>query len=214
MSRLGERGIAQILIMLILLAGIVAGIFLVQSQGNFFTQFLPKAGPGETITIVDDNGLAIKATTSQTVKVKLASPVWLNPTPVNPAVASPTSATNYSLNASYLNWKNSQGALADDSIYANVPDLGPGKLSNVLAAGKFGFTIPSEASISGVLVEIKKGAVNGTGVVDKDIRIGIGRQLLSIENKAKPEVWSTTESYVSYGGENDLWGMSLTPAQV
>ena len=106
------------------------------------------------IPIVDDSGNPITTTTSPPVKVKLTSPEWSSQSTVSSVVKEPTSAINYSSNSGYLNWQNPNGVLTDDSTYANVPNLGVGKVSNVLAAGGFGFSIPTDASISGGLVEV------------------------------------------------------------
>lgn len=211
MPKLNQRGVVHLLVPILLLAGIIAGVYLILQGPKIFKS---KAGPGETISIVAGNGVPIHSTSSPTVMVKLTSPDWAFASSVGTMVKEPTSAINYSLNSGYLNWQNPKGVLTDDASYANIPNLSSGKLSNTGSISGFGFSIPTDASISGVLVEIKRGSQNGTGVVDKDVRIGVGRKILSPENKAKADIWPNTESYVSYGGQNDLWGLTLTPKEV
>ena len=64
----GEAGFAHILLLLIILAGIVGGVYLVQHP----TFFKPKAAvDGTRIEVVDNNGNPISSTASQDVKVKL-----------------------------------------------------------------------------------------------------------------------------------------------
>lgn len=83
MMRLNQRGALQIIIVLLLIGGIAATVFLAQK-----TQiFRPKATLATNISFVDDSGNTITTTTSATVKLKVTSPEWFQPT------ASPTPST-------------------------------------------------------------------------------------------------------------------------
>ena len=72
MPKLGERGIIHFIVLLILLAGLVAGLYLVQH-----TQiFEPKAGGNITrVEIVDNDGNPIATTDTTKVKLKVT---WVN----------------------------------------------------------------------------------------------------------------------------------------
>jgi hypothetical protein len=81
----------------------------------------------------------------------------------------------------------------------------------------FGFNIPSYASICGVRVEIEKragGLSIGAWVRDNDIRIVKANAVTGTDGGDDDSDWSGTESVYTYGGENDLWGATLTPADV
>lgn len=72
MPTLNQRGAVQFLVVLLLLGGIVAGVYLVQQ-----TQiFKPKATSETNITFVDETGNPITETSSADVLVKVTSPQW------------------------------------------------------------------------------------------------------------------------------------------
>lgn len=66
-----QQGLIHLILLIILIAGIAIGVYLVQNVTNF----LPKASTGSVI-FVDDNGNQITTTSSPTVKIKVAAPVW------------------------------------------------------------------------------------------------------------------------------------------
>src|SRR3989338_5894815 len=81
MPKLGERGIIHFIVLLILLAGLVAGLYLVQH-----TQiFEPKAGGNITrVEIVDNDGNPIATTDATKVKLKVT---WVNNVEANGGVS-------------------------------------------------------------------------------------------------------------------------------
>lgn len=87
-------------------------------------------------------------------------------------------------------------------------------LTEWLQAQTFGFTIPSSATILGVLVEIEK-SLSGAGVsIDsEDVRLlkagGVGGA-----NYGVTSGWGLTDAYTSYGGAADLWGRSWLPSDI
>ena len=81
----------------------------------------------------------------------------------------------------------------------------------------FGFNIPSYASICGVRVEIEKragGLAIGAWVHDNDIRIVKANAVTGTDRGDHSTDWSGTEAVYTYGGTTDLWGATLTPADV
>lgn len=98
--------------------------------------------------------------------------------------------------------------------------FGPG--SHYLKATNFGFNIPAYASICGITVEIQKRANGllglGEWVQDKEIHIVKGGVIQTAVNYAKAGNWSSSESYHTYGGPNDKWGLTapgaLMPADI
>ncbi|MBI3486367.1 sulfatase [Candidatus Daviesbacteria bacterium] len=72
LSQSGFAGILGLFSLLIVIMGILAGVYLVK---NYSTN--PKTqATGETIKFVDDQGNTINSTTSNIVKVSLTAPVW------------------------------------------------------------------------------------------------------------------------------------------
>lgn len=123
-----------------------------------------------------------------------------------------------------ISFDNPANAMVSDVSRASADAIlslfGPG--SHYLKATNFGFAIPAYSSICGITVEIQKraGGLLGLGewVQDREVRIVKGGVVQTAVNYAKAGNWSGTESYHSYGGANDKWGLTapgaLTPADV
>lgn len=89
-----ERGFIHVVAILLLLAGVVSGLYLVSHP----TIFKPKASNNETrIEFVDAQGAPIGSTTSQNVKIKLTY-VPPTSTPIPTPMPSPVSSDNPSIN--------------------------------------------------------------------------------------------------------------------
>jgi hypothetical protein len=81
-----------------------------------------------------------------------------------------------------------------------------------LWAINFGFDIPETATITGVEVEVRRRAQTGS-VSDDFVRL-IRNSSLVGDDLGKVGPWSTSYSYVRYGGEASSWGASWTPADI
>ena len=87
--------------------------------------------------------------------------------------------------------------------------------TDYLKVTNFGFTIPTSATICGIQVDVEKSAAALLGlgsITDNNARILQG-------NTAGTDVpnagaWPTTDTYISYGGSNQLWGLSWTAADI
>ena len=85
-----------------------------------------------------------------------------------------------------------------------------------LKATGFNFSIPSYASICGITVQIEHratGLLFTAAVRDKEVKL-IKNGTITGNNKASATNWGTSDSYATYGGSSDLWGTTLTPADV
>lgn len=77
----------------------------------------------------------------------------------------------------------------------------------------FGFSIPTGATIQGIIVKVKRCA-NNVRVVDRQIRLTTQGRILG-ENKAKFNLeWKNSSDWISYGNSTDLWRESWTPEKV
>lgn len=87
-NRLNQKGVIHLLLPLILLAGIIGGVYLVTS-GNPLKLF-SKASLGTNISFVDQGGNPITTISSATVNVKVTSPDWPQPTPTSTPTSTPS----------------------------------------------------------------------------------------------------------------------------
>lgn len=115
-----------------------------------------------------------------------------------------------------VNWTSPANAKASDGAYA-VAVVSSGQISNYLWATNFGFAIPGTATIVGVSVNVKRLAAGGVGLAIRDswIRVIKGGEASESANRSNPfTLWPAVAAVSSYGGSNDLWNLSLTPADI
>ena len=133
------------------------------------------------------------------------------------AVFAAASGPNYPLTAGTSSWTNPGNILSDNDVYSNGNMLaGAGNVSSYLRASNFGFTIPDGASLEGIVVEIGRyGQGDEPRVIDNTVRLVNGSGVIVGENKADTVTgWPATEATASYGAVNNLWGASLTVADI
>lgn len=126
---------------------------------------------------------------------------------------------------------NLTGTAADDASVGTVAWLTPtqaqtinntcatvsgsvGTISHYLDATNFGFSIPTNATINGVVLEYDHGdncMFINQGVKDNSIRL-VKAGTISGNNNATSTTWSNSVN--SRGSSSDLWGLSLTPTDV
>ena len=134
------------------------------------------------------------------------------------SATSPSTSSNNTAIGSF-SWSTTSMSLSSDDNYATAGHL-LGVLSsansNYLFATNFGFSIPSTATICGVVIQVEAsctGLLIGSSVTDNSVRLISGGAVTGT-NKAKSGVWPGTDAISSYGGNGDLWGTTLTPAIV
>lgn len=110
-------------------------------------------------------------------------------------------------------WSNPDNAKVSDDLYTSSLGLDAITASELLNATGFGFNIPLNVEIIGVKVEYEKLAGGAGGIEDFTVRLikagspsGLSRHL------GTP--WPSSDAYKTHGGESDLWGNTLTPADV
>ena len=106
------------------------------------------------------------------------------------------------------------------------------KYSNILKISNFDFSIPLDSTINGISVDIRKYAKIGDGptlysaIADNEITITKPDMITNSENKGillnnkvltnplnLSSYWSTGITTMTYGGDEDLWGLSGLTAQ-
>ena len=116
-------------------------------------------------------------------------------------------------------WSNPDNAKVSDDVYTLCSGNNANNtISHYLKATNFGFSIPTGATVDGITVEIEKKSLFYTSGQDYnrdyDIELVKGG-VISSNNKADTATdWPATDTYTSYGSSSDLWGLSLTPADI
>lgn len=122
--------------------------------------------------------------------------------------------TNENSNA----WLSPSNVGADDGTLSEItaatydsPDIG-----ELLVASNFGFTLPSDATVNGITVEIDRNNAAGAAS-DNRVQLAKGTTFADLvgDNKAATTTdWPTSLASVSYGGTSDPWGTTWTGAEV
>jgi hypothetical protein len=103
-------------------------------------------------------------------------------------------------------------AAQDDGNYVTwVLLLGQG--GRYLKATGHQLSVPPDATITGVQVRVKRGATVSLSMTDLSVRLVKGGAIQGSE-LADASNWPTTPAYASYGGNGQMWGLTLTPADV
>jgi hypothetical protein len=130
---------------------------------------------------------------------------------------SPSTAVNNAALGSF-SWNNPTNCLAEDGAMTHAGAFGGAGYTQYLDSSGFGFSIPSGATIDGIVVEVKLRAnINdyNFGIEDGSIRL-LKAGTLAGSNKARGTGvrWSTVNTYVTFGGVADLWGTTWTDSDI
>lgn len=120
---------------------------------------------------------------------------------------SPGSVSNVAFTG--IAWTNPSNVVSNNTTYSTVA-LSNGQQADYLSATNYGFSIPSDATITGVQVDIKclvPSVMGGVNSNTKLLKAGspVGNNLQIIP--------TTTDQYLSMGDSSNMWGTSLTPAE-
>lgn len=147
------------------------------------------------------NGAAVDTTVSQ---------AWTNDGSVTPALAN---QSNFGVWVRMKNTGASTGSYRTDHAYIvieySLPDTDGLKLTN------FGFSLPSDATVVGIEVDIEKSADVADTIKDEQVRLLNASGVLEGDNKADVDTaWGTSDATANYGGSTDMWGTSFTKSDV
>lgn len=116
-------------------------------------------------------------------------------------------------------WSNVNNSKVEDGAVATSALIGPGGgggISNQLNLTNFGFAIPSNAVIDGIMLEIKVDA--GAGNNDSNfiylLRNGGSTSPASTPNSGQNWFHSGVLTWQTYGNATSLWGRVWTPAEI
>lgn len=138
--------------------------------------------------------------------------------PNNPTVA----GNNGVAGSPSYSWSNTGNVFSSNNVYATCDGISDGPspaYTNRLRITGFGFSIPTDATVNGVLaeVELKATAQGNTAVsvVASDYEVKIVKANVAAgNNKATLADITITDTYRSYGGASDTWGTTLTPSDI
>lgn len=134
-----------------------------------------------------------------------------------PSVSLHPTTTANDLSIGSLSWTRADGDVeALDAAEADVA-VGSTVQSHILKCTTLGAPIPVDATIDGVIVSIVRRASNGgmeAAIKDASLRLFKAGYAAGDDKADLATAWPTTEDVASYGGDADLWGLTLTPADV
>jgi len=111
-------------------------------------------------------------------------------------------------------WSNPGNVISNDNTYATVAVNN--STSNYLQATNYGFSIPTEATITGITVTIGRYGTTGGGqdIRDNVVKLIKAGSVVGTNLAVTTTDWTGTETAVVYGGTTNLWGITLTPADI
>lgn len=111
-------------------------------------------------------------------------------------------------------WANPSYASSNDGSYATqVPNTSTTG-ARYLVLENFGFSIPSTATINGIIISINRRKTNSSGQIqDTVVQLKQGSTLIG-SNVAIASDWPTTATVQTYGGSSNMLGTSLTPSDI
>jgi hypothetical protein len=110
-------------------------------------------------------------------------------------------------------WSSTGNIVSSNNSDATVSLSGSGS-SRYLDASSFGFSIPSNATITGIVLEIERSASSSSRARDDEVYLLKGGSSSGITDKASSTTWGTSDSTRSYGSSSDTWGTTWTPANI
>lgn len=115
--------------------------------------------------------------------------------------------------AGTIAWTNPGNIVSSNDTRA-TSTIASGETTQYLHATNFGFSIPSGATIDGIVVSIERSNLNFDTLVDTSVNIIKGGTRGST-NKASGTSWPSSDTAASYGtGTTDLWGETWTDTDI
>jgi CshA-type fibril repeat protein len=199
----------------------------VGSINNYNSGTLISVNPLSTTTytlssVIDSNGCSAVSISPNTYQLVITNSmgtgtITANNGPViTSTITSDVAATTGSSSSATTNvWTNPGNIAASDNTYATQTNASTGTTTYLYAKG-FGFNIPANAIVDGIVVTVEKKA-SGTNAI-ADSRISLLNNTTNLgSNKTITGNWSTTDAVSTYGTSTDPWGTTsatLTPAIV
>jgi hypothetical protein len=123
-------------------------------------------------------------------------------------------------NGTGYDWINPTGAqTADDSSWATTTITNSNSTSDYLQATNFGYNIPTEATITGIKVDIERhdstGGSTTSSIRDSRVRLVKAGVVQPAQDKALTSTdWPNSDAIQSYGGDGDLWTNTWAASEI
>lgn len=134
-----------------------------------------------------------------------------NPSATSSGPNSPTAAVDGNNGAQP--WVNPGNVFALDGVLASSAITQANIVSNFLMATGFGFAIPANATIVGVVVKWYVKGSNSLDLSDNGVYLVVASAVAGA-NRANGNTWTTMVAAQVYGSSTDTWQVGLTPAVV
>jgi hypothetical protein len=155
----------------------------------------------------------MKRETNRLLSVLLTAVLVLALLPVSASASSSEKNAQQGANAGTgIEWSSLDSITYNDNYYVSAGLPASGTSQN-LRASNFGFSIPSDATIDGIKVSIGRKCM-ASGIVDNSVQLVDASGSAVGSNKAMTGIWPTTETAVTYGSYNDMWGTNISAADV
>lgn len=105
--------------------------------------------------------------------------------------------------------------LDNGSSFAFIGSFSFGVTSHYLEGSSFNFSIPTGATIDGIMLSFKKANTSQNGTVhDSTVSLVTSGGSVSGDNKATATAWPISLTNATYGSSSDLWGLSWSPSDI
>lgn len=112
-------------------------------------------------------------------------------------------------------WSTASNLATSDNAYATVT-LDDSTWSQALKAVGFGFSIPTDAIIAGIVVEVERKCTSPNSIQDwfNAFKLTKNGSTQVGSDRASSTYYPTTDTIATYGSSVDLWGTTWTPAEI
>ena len=121
-------------------------------------------------------------------------------------------------------WSNPSNASSSNNSYATAAPNSTGTdTSHYLKVTNFGFSIPTGATINGVMVGIERKCNKNSAqdfTIDRELKLVVGGTITGNDlssgggSFASADKWPTSDITYYYGGGGELWGLSLSASDI
>jgi len=110
-------------------------------------------------------------------------------------------------------WSEVNNAKTSNNLYAHAATLRTPGSTHYLKATNFGFSIPTAATIDGIIARVERHCSIASGAMTIRLRAVKGGVIQSTDMDSG-DVWPGSDASISYGGSTNKWGTTWTPAQI
>ncbi len=132
-------------------------------------------------------------------------------------IADIANQANWTHCSNIYTWTTPSNAAGSDNAYATHTSGTTNRTTTCLKATNFGFSIPTGATIDGVVLTIEHNGSSIAGlnyVLDDSVYLVKGGIPAGSNNADLVTKWPTSDTAATYGSASDLWGTTLTYTDV